>query len=94
MKLRKHQRGVNIFELAIVLAAFASAGFVAKHLDTDNPVIFAIAVVSAFLVYFLPTIFSVMKARRRRREEKTEVVAPSTSHADSLAKSDAHDSKE
>ena len=76
MRFMKYQKGVNIFELAIILAAFASAGYVAKHIETDNPAIFAVAVASSFFVYFLPTLFYFIKDRRKSRKEKSKPIDP------------------
>ena len=70
MRFMKYQKGVNIFELAIILAAFASAGYVAKHMETDNPVVFTVAVAASLFVYFLPTLFYFIKDRRKSRKEK------------------------
>ena len=76
MRRLKYQRGVNVFELLLVLAALGSASYVAKHVEIESPVLLTVAVALSFLVYFLPSIFYFIEDRRKRRKEKPKSIGP------------------
>jgi hypothetical protein len=69
MKIMKSQRGMNILEIAIVLAAVGTASNVAWRFKTDNMVLYWLAVMAGFLVWFLPTIYVAIRDRQENKKK-------------------------
>jgi len=69
MKKKKYQKGWNIFQLLIPVAAVLSASYAGEYVSrkTSNLLLTLLAMLFSFTVYFIPTIYFFIKRFARRK---------------------------
>lgn len=72
MRYIKYQKGWTIFPFLAGWIAIVFAGHVATNFETDNTILFVVAVLLAFLVPFMPTIFYFIDDQRKESKKKSK----------------------